>query len=143
MKKLFSLLLTVLMVLTLAACGNEPADDHNDVNSGSPKDLTVLTAEEACHELYHILGEPDKLVGTEIKMSGEYVALEGTEAGVVYHICVVSDPDTGESQGMEFILMDGAVYPDLGDTFTLAGTLEIYEENGDHYCHLVDAEIVD
>ena len=76
-------------------------------------------------------------------MSGEYVALEGTEAGVVYHICVVSDPDTGESQGMEFILMDGAVYPDLGDTFTLAGTLEIYEENGDHYCHLVDAEIVD
>ena len=55
----------------------------------------------------------------------------------------MSDPDTGESQGMEFILMDGAVYPDLGDTFTLAGTLEIYEENGDHYCHLVDAEIID
>ena len=52
MKKLFALLLTLAMVLSLAACGQAPAADPTDAPAATPTDAPAAPAEQLLRLLH-------------------------------------------------------------------------------------------
>lgn len=135
MKKIFAVVMLCMVILSAAACGSEPAA------APANNDLSAMSQTDAYAELCRILLYPEDYVGQELRLSGEYLLLEIPETGRTYHICLLYDPNGDEPQAMEFVLADPSAYPVNGDTITICGRLETYDEDGYPYYHLADAEL--
>ena len=65
---------------------------------------------------------------------------------MVYHACVIPDATACCAQGIEFIWAGEHAwpedYPEEAADIVVTGRLELYEEDGVKYLHLVDAELV-
>nr|MCR4877168.1 hypothetical protein [Clostridiales bacterium] len=65
---------------------------------------------------------------------------------VVYHACVVPDATACCAQGIEFVWGGEHTwpddYPEGGTDIIVTGRLEAYDEDGQMYLHLVDAELM-
>ena len=79
-------------------------------------------------------------------MAGYYSFYNDQEHGVVYHACIIPDATACCAQGIEFVRAEACSwpedYPEEGADITVTGRLEIYEEGGYSYLHLVDAELL-
>lgn len=167
MKPVFSLLLLLSLLLSLAACGDTsaptppqtapeqaaqtaPAPEETPLSStpGIDIDLTALSRTMVYSEVYNMMMTPENYIGKVVRMNGlcstfESVAVDGQEARV-YYTCIIFDATACCSQGIEFVLAGdtGAeAYPPVDTEITVTGTFQTYDENGILYCHLVDATL--
>ncbi len=108
-------------------------------------DLTVLSSTMVYSQVYEIVFFPENYVGKTMKMEGIYTHLHDDATGNDYFACIIQDATACCAQGIEFILTDDYTYPDdypeEGDIVCVEGMFDTYEENGDLYCTLRDAQI--
>lgn len=160
MKKLFCLLMIVVMLCALAACGTEKnAESSSPESPESVKpagsidvDLTELSSTMVYSEVYNMMYTPDDYIGKAVKMKGQFAVYQATdESGApvpnqIYFACIIADATACCSQGLEFVLAGDHTYPEdypePGSEITVSGTFELYEENGFQYCRLTNAAIV-
>ncbi len=148
MKKTILILLLFLAAALLTSCAasgedkNEPAVTPMVIDL----DLSNLSGTVVYSQIYNIMYEPESYLSKVIRIAGYYSAYEDTERGVVYHACVIPDATACCAQGMEFIWKGEHAWPDDYPAETtdiiVTGRLEMYEEDGNKYLHLVDSDVV-
>ena len=108
-------------------------------------DLSVMSGTIVYAEVYNLMVDPDPYLGKIIRMAGQYTFYEDTANNIVYHACIIRDATACCAQGIEFVRAGDPAwpddYPEAGAEITVTGRLELYEENGTLYLHLVDAEM--
>ena len=157
MKKLFCVLLAVLLLCTLAACGREdtaqkPAAEDAEGTAAVDIDLTALSGIMVYSEVNSMISFPDNYIGKTVKMQGQFTIYQATDENgafipdKMFFACMIADATACCAQGLEFALAGKSVYPDeypeLGSEITVSGTFELYEEGDIRYCRLVDAEMI-
>lgn len=97
-------------------------------------------------QVYNMMYDPDQYLGKIIRIAGYYNYFDDQAHGVVYHACVVPDATACCAQGIEFVRAGEHAwpedYPKIGDEILVTGRLEMYEDQGTKYLHLVDAEML-
>jgi hypothetical protein len=104
-------------------------------------DLTAMSSTMVYAEVYNIMMSPKDYIGKNIKMSGECVITPNEDFSKNYYACLIKDATACCSQGLEFELEDENSYPEEGETVTVSGVFETYEENGTLFCHLENAKL--
>lgn len=141
MKKLFCVVLIVLMLCSLVACGGEEDEGTADnqipsssVSQNQPMekesvsapaasesvqstdgidvDLTKLSSTMVYSEVYNMLYTPDDYIGKTVKMKGAFAYYEDPETKEQYFACIIADAMACCSQGLDFIPTDEYTYPD-------------------------------
>ena len=109
-------------------------------------DMSGMSGTVVYAQIYNLLSDPAPWLGKIIRMAGYYSFYNDQEHGVVYHACIIPDATACCAQGIEFIWAGEHNwpddYPEDGTGITVTGRLEIYEENGYNYLHLVDADVL-
>ena len=109
-------------------------------------DMSGMSGTVVYAQIFNLLSAPDPWLGKIIRMSGYYSFYDDQEHGIVYHACIVPDATACCAQGIEFIWAGEHNwpddYPEEGTDITVTGRLEIYEEDGYSYLHLVDAVLL-
>ena len=148
MKKLlcFLVLLAVIATLFPGSVFAAEAESSDPVPLVVDLDLSEMSGVIVYSQIYNILWEPAEYLGKVIRMRGYYNYFDDVEHGIVYHACIVPDATACCAQGIEFVWAGDHIwpddYPEAGTDITVTGCLEIYEEDGSSYLHLVDAELV-
>lgn len=147
MKKVFGIIICCLIIAGLSAgsvpfARAETAAEPVNVDL----DLSAMSGTVVYAQVYNIMCDPSPWLGRIIRMAGFYSAFEDQAQGVVYHACVIPDATACCAQGIEFVWAGEHAwpedYPGEGTDITVTGRLELYEENGIRYLHLVDADLV-
>lgn len=115
-------------------------------------DLTALSSTMVYAEVFAMMSSPEEYVGKTVKMRGifsrgQLYAGDGSlDDGDMVFACVIQDATACCAQGIPFDLAGDYSYPQdyptLGDTITVVGTFEIYEQNGLQFCRLGNAKFV-
>lgn len=104
-------------------------------------DLTVLNSTMVYSEVYNMVTSPDSYLGKTVKMKGTFTYMKGDNR--YYFACLIADATACCSQGIEFVLKKGGVFPDdyprAGETITVVGIFDTYYEGESRYCQLKDA----
>ena len=142
MRKGIAFLLCILLVFPAACSVSETADAGP---APVDLDLSVLSGTVVYAQVYNMMCEPEAWLGKMIRMAGLYNYYNDTEHGVVYHACIIQDATACCAQGIEFV-WEGEhrwpeEYPEIGTEILVTGELQMYEEEGTWYLHLVDAEL--
>ncbi|MCR5422025.1 MAG: hypothetical protein K6E74_00095 [Bacilli bacterium] len=154
MKKILYIVIIALLVF-LFACqdkNNVKQDDDTKDEKISEKygeidiDLASMSGTIAYSQVYDMINSPEKYEGKVVKMRGQFSAFYSKTTKLYYPAVIIQDATACCSKGIEFVL-DGnpdypAAYPKTGKTVTVVGIFEIYYENGDRYCHLVNAIVL-
>ncbi len=112
-------------------------------------DLTVMSSTMVYTYVYLMVSTPDDYVGYVVKMDGMFASYYDEDTGNYYVACVVQDATACCAQGIEFELVDrdNYTYPDdypsEGEYICVQGVFDSYEENGNTYYTLREAEFVD
>jgi len=147
MKRIFRAFISCFLIAAFTACpvlcaGAEPGAEPVPVDL----DLSVMSGTVVYAQVYNLLCDPTTWLGKTIRMAGFYSAFQDQSTGMVYHACVIPDATACCAQGIEFVWSGEHAwpedYPEDAADITVTGRLEIYEENGIKYLHLVDAEVV-
>lgn len=155
-KGIFILLSAVLLLLTgCAHTVDVPAQTQPETvpqsvpvqqaagsSSGEMVDLTKLSSTMVYSEVFNMLADPDSYVGKTVRMNGISACFTNPQTSKLYYACIVADATGCCAQGLEYVLPEGEVYPDLDTTITVTGTFALYMENGYKFFHLVDAQLV-
>ena len=147
MKKLFCflVLLAVMASFIPGAVFAAEAESSEPVSLVVDLDLSEMSGVIVYSQIYNILWEPAEYLGKVIRMRGYYNYYDDQAHGIVYHTCIIPDATACCAQGIEFIWNGDHAwpddYPEAGTDITVTGRLEIYEEDGSNYLHLVDAEL--
>ena len=141
MKKLFCVVLIILMLCSLVACKdkeNKETDDNQTPSSsvsqnqsmekesvaapaasesvqsadGIDVDLTKLSSTMVYSEVYNMLYTPDDYIGKTVKMKGAFAYYEDPETKERYFACIIADAMACCSQGLDFIPTGEYTYPD-------------------------------
>lgn len=145
MRKLFCVLLTLLMILSAAGCGsNSPTEEA--INSEScDLDLTQLSSTMVYSEVYSMMTSPDDYLGKRVKISGSFGVYQDQTTNKLYFACLIADATACCSQGIEFVLEGDHTFPDdypeINSIITVTGIFDTYEENGYTYCQLINAKM--
>ena len=146
MKKIIRMFVLCLAAAVLISCaaGGSGAETAETVQVDL--DLSVLSGTVVYAQVYNMMYDPDPFLGKVIRMSGYYNYFDDQANGVVYHACIIPDATACCAQGIEFVRAGDHAwpddYPEIGDRIMITGRLEIYEDQGTRYLHLVDAEMV-
>lgn len=154
MKKTVCLILCFVLTFSLFACGEENTSaDPASVSEQNPVsapptvkydvDLTKLSSTMVYSEVYNMMTNPGDYLGKKIRMTGSFSVYTDGSTGKNYFACLIADATACCSQGIEFQLSDGRIYPDdypeMGEIITVSGTFDVYTENGYQYCQLIGA----
>ncbi|MFI3141303.1 MAG: hypothetical protein R3Y27_03220 [Clostridia bacterium] len=151
MKKLLCIVMAMIMMFSFSACtGSSDTDTDTDVTLGEAAegvdvDLTVLSATMVYSEVYNMIMNPDEYLGKIVKMTGIFGVYEDTSTGNMYFAILIMDATACCTQGVEFILADASYpddYPEVGETATVIGEFQTYDEYGTEYINLIDAYLV-
>lgn len=148
MKKVILILVLFLAVALLTSCtvsGEEKAEP-----AATPMvidlDLSGMSGTVVYAQVYNLMVDPEPYLGKILRIAGYYSAFEDTQRGIVYHACVIPDATACCAQGLEFIWNGEHAWPDDYPEETtdiiVTGRLEMYEEDGNKYLHLVDSDVV-
>ena len=157
MKKGIFILLSIVLLL-LAGCAHTvdapaqalpetvpqsvPAQQAAGSSTSDMVDLTKLSSTMVYSEVFNMLADPDSYVGKTVRMNGISACFTNPQTSKLYYACIVADATGCCAQGLEYVLPEGEVYPDLDTTITVTGTFALYMENGYKCFHLVDAQLV-
>ena len=140
MKKLFCVVLIVLTLNSLSACGSKKDKGTTDNQTANPSvsqgqsaekkseaapatsnpaqsadgidvDLTKLSSTMVYSEVYNMMVSPDNYIGKTVKMNGAFAYYEDPETKKQYFACIIADATACCSQGLEFILTGDHTYP--------------------------------
>lgn len=140
MKKLFCVVLIVLTLSSLSACGSKKDKGTTDNQTANPSvsqnqttekssesapttskpaqsadgidvDLTKLSSTMVYSEVYNMMVSPDNYTGKTVKMKGQFAYYEDPETKAQYFACIIADATACCSQGLEFILTGDHTYP--------------------------------
>ena len=148
MKKTVRTFALLLAVAVLAACPL-PASSAETADTGEEPfidlDLSRMSGTIVYAQVYNLLSDPAPWLGKTIRMTGYYSFYDDQERGIVYHACVIPDATACCSAGIEFV-RDGDYawpvdYPEAGTDIMVTGRLEMYQEDGYDYLHLLDAKM--
>lgn len=159
MKMLFCVLMMVLTLVSLAACGGKnetnsqtpsPPDSQSRLTEKQPAsepdridiDLTEFSSNMVYAEVYHMISAPEQCLGKTIKIYGVYELYVDPDIEREYHTCIVTDAAACCSVGLEFAPAGGQDLPKNSDSVTLIGKFGFYEENGNRTYCLTDAVFV-
>lgn len=147
-----AIVMLCLILCLLCACSATAEDMDRPVMTPTPQplavdlDLSNFSGTVVYAQVYNLMYEYESWLGKVIRMAGYYSAYEDTQRGVVYHACVIPDATACCAQGIEFVWAEEHVwpdeYPEEGADIMVTGRLESYNEDGNLYLHLVDAELV-
>lgn len=140
----FFLMIAALCTSLLFSAGAEEADPAEPLTVDL--DISGMSGTIVYAQIYNLLSDPAPWIGKIIRMAGYYSFYEDQEKGIVYHACIIPDATACCAQGIEFVRTGEHNwpddYPEQGTDITVTGRLEIYEENGYTYLHLMDAELL-
>ncbi len=130
---------------------NTDGNDGNGVDSQSEKldyiDLTEMSSTMVYSQVYNMVFYPERFIGTKVKMEGIYSDFFDMAKGNHYFGCLIMDATACCAQGIEFQPTDEYSYPDDypsdGDMVTVEGEFDVYTEDGNQYCTLKNASIID
>ncbi len=116
-------------------------------SEGVDVDLTLMGKDLIYATVYQMMSKPEEYEGKTIRIEGKYYASYYPITDKYYNYCLIADAAACCSQGLEFELGGGAVYPDGypedQSEVIVTGVFETYtEEAGQtfYYCRLRDAE---
>ena len=116
-------------------------------SDGVDVDLTLMGSDLIYATVYQMMSKPEEYEGKTIRIEGKYYASYYPITDKYYNYCLIADAAACCSQGLEFELGGGAVYPDDypadQSEVIVTGVFETYtEEAGQtfYYCRLRDAE---
>ena len=116
-------------------------------SEGVDVDLTLMGSDLVYATVYQMMSKPEEYEGKTIRIEGKYYASYYPITDKYYNYCLIADAAACCSQGLEFELGGGAVYPDGypedQSEVIVTGVFETYtEETGQtfYYCRLRDAE---
>ena len=116
-------------------------------SEGVDVDLTLMGKDLIYATVYQMMSKPEEYEGKTIRIEGKYYASYYPITDKDYNYCLIADAAACCSQGLEFELGGGAVYPDDypadQSEVIVTGVFETYtEEAGQtfYYCRLRDAE---
>lgn len=141
MKKLFCVVLIVLTLSSLSACGSEKDKGTTDNQAPNPSvsqkqpsekkseskpaaseptqstdgvdvDLTRFSSTMVYSKVYNMMYAPDDYIGKTIKMTGQFVYYEDPDTKARYFTCIIGDAMACCSQGLEFVMEGDLAYPD-------------------------------
>ncbi len=143
MKKLLVLLMALMMMGTAGIAG---AEETAEAAAQVPDlDLTNMSGTFVYAQINQMVMDPYTYVDRIIRMKGYYEAYEDSSTGMYYTACVVPDATACCAQGIEFVWAGEHAYPDdyplMGTDIIVTGRFELYEENGQLYIHLADADM--
>ena len=140
---IFSLIAVILSVSFLMGSGAEMANLAEPLFTDL--DLSNMSGTVVYAQVYNMMCDPDSYLGKVIRMAGYYNYFDDQTHGIVYHACIVPDATACCAQGIEFVWAGEHLwpdeYPEIGTDIIVTGRLELYEEDGMKYLHLVDAEL--
>ncbi len=119
---------------------NQIEDKQEEAKETYDVDLYLYSASVTYAAICDILNYPDEYMGKKIRYNGYFRSFYNEQDDKYYYVCIVSDATACCLQGLEFILRDGEEYPDENENITVSGTLDIYEEYGEYYLYLRDAQ---
>ena len=105
-------------------------------------DLSSKSSNMAYTDLYYMAEHPKEYIGKIVKIKGTYKSSFDKKLQRECHVCIVQDALKCCSLEMEFRL-NNTLYPKDKEKITVKGTFQTYEENGETYCILDNAEIVE
>ncbi len=110
-------------------------------------DLTSLSSTFVYSQVYNMMFYPENFIGKTIRMEGMYSDYFDQDTGKHYFGCIIQDATACCAQGVEFEPGDNYSYPDdypeEGDDVVVEGVFDIYEEDGQNYCTLRNAEFIE
>lgn len=116
-------------------------DDSIDV------DLTILSSTMIYSEVYNMMCMPENYIGKTVKMNGMFVVYTNEDQSMFYPAVIIEDATACCSQGLEFVVIGNPPYPDgypeIETNITVIGTFETYLEDGNKYCRLQNATILE
>lgn len=125
--------------------GNGSGGSAAAADSGLSVDLTQLSSTMVYSEVMNMVNNPDQYLGKKVKMAGYFSVYTDEKSQKNYYACVVSDATACCQQGLEFELRGNPTYPDdypqVNSLIIVTGIFQVYEEEGNRYCKLIDAEI--
>lgn len=155
------------MILIVAGCSKEPCpssaatpDSSSATDNGLPNktptpsksangidvDLTVLSSTMVYSEVYNMMMQPKDYVGKTIKMAGKFSYYKDENTKRVYYACIIQDATACCSQGIEFETTADfsypADFPKVDGQICVSGVFDTYEEGGQKYCTLRNAQIL-
>lgn len=148
MKKFICILLSILLLVSFAACGDAQSSNNDEKSASSSTgeidvDLTAMSSTAVYAEVYNMVTSPSDYTGKKVRMTGQFSVYEDESTGNVYFACLIADATACCSQGLEFVLSGDYTYPndypELGSDITVTGTFGTYDEYGNTYCQLSDA----
>ena len=157
MKRLFCVLLIVLISLSVAACNEEEktAENNEDTETVSTVsevsedkidyDLSSLSTTMAYSQVSEMTNNSSKYLGKRVKIKGTFLVEETEQRN--YYACHIKDATACCSVGFEFVLKDTAKsypndYPSVNDEITVEGTFHSYKEGENTYYELIDAILI-
>lgn len=132
-KKFLCSLLIVIMFMFSASYG---AGMKPDI------DLTKLSGVMAYSGLFNVMCNPPEYEGKIIKVQGYCDSVHDDETGKDYYGVIIMDGSACCSLGVDFILKNGAKYPEIGSVITVTGRFEQYKDGEEVFCRLADAELM-
>ncbi|MCR5795795.1 MAG: hypothetical protein K6G61_10685 [Solobacterium sp.] len=115
------------------------------VKSDVDVDLSRMSVTAIYSEVSNMIVTPQNYVGKTVRMRGAFRSYYSPDADRVYCYCVIPDATACCEQGIEFVLAGDPVYPDdypgEGETITVKGTFDVYQEGKIEYCNLIGAEL--
>ena len=157
MKKLICILLAILMLASIAACGgtqNGTGEDKADTSSKAEEkkaektekidiDLTAMSSTMIYSEVQNMMTAPDDYIGKKVKMAGQFNVAEVGDNR--YFACLIKDATACCASGVEFVWAGEhsypGDYPEENAPITVTGTFTTYKEGEATYCQLKDADL--
>ncbi|MBR2749657.1 MAG: hypothetical protein IKD90_00825 [Clostridiales bacterium] len=126
-----------------AALPSEPVPSFAKNEEGVDIDLTVLSSGAVYATVYSMSIDPEKYVGTVVKMKGAFATAYDESNGIRYYACVIQDATQCCAQGIEFEMeKEGTFpddYPDIGEECMVRGVFDTYMEGDNRYITLRNA----
>ena len=118
------------------------SEDSDDIDV----DLTAISGILVYSEVYNMMSTPENYIGKKIKMEGTYTIYFDDTYSTRYDACIVQDATACCATGIEFELSDELKfpedYPEEGETITVEGIFDTYDEGSYTYCTLRNASLL-
>lgn len=152
MNKKWMVILLCLSLLLLSACGEAKQEAAQPAPATTKEaalpidlDLSALSGTVVYSQVYDMVMDPQAYDGQRVKMRGTFSYYQDPDTLQEYFAAIIADATACCAQGIEFVWAGEHSYPEdyppLDTEITVTGTFGTYEEYGNLYLQLTDAEV--
>ncbi len=144
-KKAFVILIIVLLVSCVSACGSEantqssPRENTSEIVEDDviDYDLTQMSSSLVYALVFDMMSRPDEYIGKTIKLNGEYYSQTSID-DIEYHYVIVADATACCAQGLEFASLDESIeMPSQSSQIEIVGVFQMYKIGKSEYYHVL------